>query len=80
MPYSGGVRTNREPSKLNSMNYFLLLFTRANVKHYVAFQKPDVNLSTSKGSTYNFIPQMQTPSVSNLVFCVDPMAISVPCG
>lgn len=77
MRYSGGVRTNREPSKLHSMNYFLLLFTIANVKHYVAFQIPDVNLSTS---TYKFIPQMQTPSVSNLVFCVDPMTNSVPCG
>lgn len=77
MRYSGGVRTNREPSKLHSMNYFLLLFTRANVKHYVAFQIPMLiylHLLTK------FIPQMQTPSVSNLVFCVDPMTNSVPCG
>ena len=58
MRYSGGVRTNREPSKLHSMNYFLLLFTTANVKHYVAFQIRDVNLSTS---TYQIYPANADP-------------------
>lgn len=52
MRYSGEVRINREPSKLNSMNYFFSLFTRANVKHYVAFQILDVNLSTSTYKNY----------------------------
>lgn len=63
MRYSGGVRTNREPSKLHSMNYFLLLFTRANVKHYVAFQIPDVNLSTS---TYKIYPANADPLILQL--------------
>lgn len=58
MRYSGGVRTNREPSKLHSMNYFLPLFTTANVKHYVAFQIRDVNLSTS---TYQIYPANADP-------------------